>query len=66
MGKFHQLSLSLHTAAPSFEYYMQLRCQCKVKRKIPELWPLIDVRNSFFALSLCHFLADFLHSLHES
>ena len=26
--------LSLHTAAPSFEYYVQLRCQCKVKRKI--------------------------------
>ena len=23
--------LSLHTAAPSFEYYVQLRCQCKIK-----------------------------------
>ena len=26
--------LSLHTAAPSFEYYVQLRHQCEVKRKI--------------------------------
>ena len=26
--------LSFHTAAPSFEYYVQLRCQCKNKRKI--------------------------------
>ena len=26
--------LSFHTAAPSFEYYVQLPCQCKNKRKI--------------------------------
>ena len=26
--------LSLHTAAPSLEYYVQLRCQCKIKGKI--------------------------------
>ena len=33
----------------------------------PELWPLVDVRNLFrTALYLCHLLADFLQTLHES
>ena len=30
---FPTIYLSFHTAAPSFEYYVQLRCQCKNKRK---------------------------------
>ena len=31
----------------------------------PELWPLIDVKNSF-ALYLEHFLTDFLQTLYKS
>ena len=38
----------------------------KFRQLSQELWPLINIKSSFFALYLEHLLTDFLQTLYKS